>query len=151
MEGKVISTNRYASHEYFILEKIETGIVLEGSEVKSLRVNGCNLKDSFCSITQQNEVFVKGMHIKNYEKASAFLEDEKRNRKLLLNKHEINKLATKVKQSGFTLVPLKVYLKDSLVKIEIGLAKGKHTYDKKESLKEKDIRTQTSMHRGKVT
>lgn len=141
---KVIATNKKAYHDYFILDTIECGIVLVGSEVKSVRLGNVNLKDSFCSITSQNEVFVKGMHIKNYEKASAFLEDEKRNRKLLLNKHEINKLASKVKQSGFTLVPLKVYLKDSLVKIEIGLAKGKHTYDKKESLKEKDIMRDTS-------
>lgn len=141
---KIVATNKKAYHDYFILDTIECGIVLVGSEVKSVRLGNVNLKDSFCSITQQNEVFVKGMHIKNYEKASAFLEDEKRNRKLLLNKHEINKLATKVKQSGFTLVPLKVYLKDSLVKVEIGLAKGKHTYDKKESLKEKDIMRDTS-------
>ena len=141
---KIVATNKKAYHDYFILDTIECGIVLVGSEVKSVRLGNVNLKDSFCSITQQNEVFVKGMHIKNYEKASAFLEDEKRNRKLLLNKHEINKLASKVKQSGFTLVPLKVYLKDSLVKIEIGLAKGKHTYDKKESLKEKDIMRDTS-------
>lgn len=141
---KIVATNKKAYHDYFILDTVECGIVLVGSEVKSVRLGNVNLKDSFCSITQQNEVFVKGMHIKNYEKASAFLEDEKRNRKLLLNKHEINKLATKVKQSGFTLVPLKVYLKDSLVKVEIGLAKGKHTYDKKESLKEKDIMRDTS-------
>ena len=141
---KIVATNKKAYHDYFILDTIECGIVLVGSEVKSVRLGNVNLKDSFCSITQQNDVFVKGMHIKNYEKASAFLEDEKRNRKLLLNKHEINKLATKVKQSGFTLVPLKVYLKDSLVKVEIGLAKGKHTYDKKESLKEKDIMRDTS-------
>ena len=141
---KIVATNKKAYHDYFILDTVECGIVLVGSEVKSVRLGNVNLKDSFCSITSQNEVFVKGMHIKNYEKASAFLEDEKRNRKLLLNKHEINKLASKVKQSGFTLVPLKVYLKDSLVKIEIGLAKGKHTYDKKESLKEKDIMRDTS-------
>lgn len=139
---KIIATNKKAYHDFFIIDTYECGIVLEGCEVKSVRLGNVNLKDSFCSISNKNEVFVKNMHIKNYEKAS-FLVDEKRNRKLLLNKHEINKLSSKVKQSGFTLVPLKVYLKESLVKLEIGLAKGKHTYDKKQTLKEKDIQRDT--------
>lgn len=139
---KIVATNKKAYHDYFILDTLECGIVLEGCEVKSVRQGNVNLKDSFCSITSAEEVFVKNMHIKTYEKAS-FLVDEKRNRKLLLNKHEIRKLHGKIKQNGFTLVPLKVYFKDSLVKLEIGLAKGKHTYDKKATLKEKDIKRDT--------
>ncbi len=140
---KIIANNKKAYYDYFVLETLECGIVLEGCEVKSVRQGNVNLKDSFISISQAGEVFVKNMHIKNYDKAS-FLVEEKRSRKLLLNKHEINKLASKVKEKGLTLVPLKIYLKDSLVKLEVGLVKGKHTYDKKEVLKEKDILRDTT-------
>ena len=140
---KIIATNKKAYFDYFVLETLECGIVLEGCEVKSVRLGNVSLKDSFVSITSNNEVFVKNMHIKSYEKAS-FLVEEKRNRKLLLNKHEINKLSAKVKEKGLTLVPLKIYLKDSLVKLEVGLVKGKHTYDKKQVLKEKDIERDTT-------
>lgn len=140
MEEKVISTNRYASHEYFILEKIESGIVLEGSEVKSLRVNGCSLKDSFC-VVYNGEILLKNMHIALYDKAGAFnTKNSRRDRKLLLHKGEIIRLFSKVNQKGLTLVPLKIYFKQALVKVELGLCQGKHTYDKKRSLMEKDLK-----------
>ena len=139
MEEKVISTNRYASHEYFILEKIEAGIVLEGSEVKSLRVNGCNLKDSFC-LQADGELLLKNMHITVYDKAGAFnTKNARRDRKLLLHKSEIIRLSSKVVQKGLTLVPLKIYFKQALVKVELGLCQGKHTYDKKRTIMERDL------------
>ncbi len=139
MEEKVISTNRTAYHDYFVLEKIEAGIVLEGSEVKSLRINSCNLKDSFCLISN-GEMLLKNMHIALYDKQGAFnTKNSRRDRKLLLHKSEIIKLATKVNQKGLTLVPLKVYFNQSLVKVELGLCQGKHTYDKKRSIMEKDL------------
>ena len=139
MEEKVISTNRTAYHDYFVLEKIEAGIVLEGSEVKSLRVNSCNLKDSFCLISN-GEMLLKNMHIALYDKQGAFnTKNSRRDRKLLLHKNEIIKLSTNVNQKGLTLVPLKVYFNQSLVKVELGLCQGKHTYDKKRSIMEKDL------------
>lgn len=139
MEEKVISTNRTAYHDYFVLEKIEAGIVLEGSEVKSLRVNSCNLKDSFCLISN-GEMLLKNMHIALYDKQGAFnTKNSRRDRKLLLHKSEIIKLSTKVNQKGLTLVPLKLYFNQSLVKVELGLCQGKHTYDKKRSIMEKDL------------
>ena len=140
MDGKTISLNRQATHEYFILEKYEAGIVLEGSEVKSLRLGSVNLKDSFCVI-QNGELIVKNMHIALYEKAGAFnTKDAKRDRKLLLHKSEIIKLHAKVTQKGLTLVPLRIYFNQSLIKIELGLCQGKHTFDKKRSIMEKDIK-----------
>ncbi len=140
MQEKTIATNRVASHEYFILERVEAGIVLEGSEVKSLRLGNVNLKDSFC-IVNNGEMFIKNMHIAIYDKAGAFnTKDSRRDRKLLLHKDEIIKLTSKVNQKGLTLVPLRLYFKQSLIKMEIGLCQGKHTYDKKRSLMEKDIK-----------
>ena len=140
MEAKTICLNRQATHEYFILEKYEAGIVLEGSEVKSLRLGSVNLKDSFC-IIQDGELVIKNMHIALYEKAGAFnTKDAKRDRKLLVHKSEIIKLHAKVTQKGLTLVPLKLYFKQSLIKIELGLCQGKHTFDKKRSIMEKDIK-----------
>ncbi|MBE5737296.1 MAG: SsrA-binding protein SmpB [Clostridiales bacterium] len=140
MDGKTISLNRQATHEYFILEKYEAGIVLEGSEVKSLRLGSVNLKDSFCVI-QNGELIIKNMHIALYEKAGAFnTKDAKRDRKLLLHKSEIIKLHAKVTQKGLTLVPLRLYFNQSLIKIELGLCQGKHTFDKKRSIMEKDIK-----------
>ena len=137
---KNICVNKYANYEYFILEKYEAGIVLEGSEVKSLRLGSVNLKDSFCVI-QDGELVIKNMHIALYEKAGAFnTKDAKRDRKLLLHKNEIIKLHAKVTQKGLTLVPLKLYFKQSLIKIELGLCQGKHTFDKKRSIMEKDIK-----------
>ena len=138
MEEKVICLNRQANHEYFILERIEAGISLEGGEVKSLRGGGANLKDSFC-VVHNGEMLLKNMHIAVYDKSGAFnTRDSRRDRKLLLHKEEIIKLKSKVEQKGLTLVPLKLYFKQSLIKLELGLCQGKHTFDKKKTLMEKD-------------
>ncbi|MBR2498646.1 MAG: SsrA-binding protein SmpB [Clostridia bacterium] len=140
MEEKTICSNRAAGHEYFILEKKEAGIVLEGGEVKSLRLGNVNLKDSFCVI-HDGELFIKNMHIALYDKSGAFnTKDSRRDRKLLLHRDEIIKLGAKVAQKGLTLVPLRLYFKQSLIKMELGLCQGKHTYDKKRSIMEKDIK-----------
>ena len=140
MEDKVICLNRAASHEYFILERIEAGIALDGGEVKSLRMGNCNLKDSFCSV-HNGEMLIRNMFISVYDKATAFNEkNARRDRKLLLHRTEILKLKEKVEQKGLTLVPLKMYFKNALIKIELGLCRGKHTYDKKQALKEKDLK-----------
>lgn len=140
MEEKIITLNRSASHEYFILERIEAGIVLDGGEVKSVRQNQVNLKDSFCFITG-GELFIKNMHIAVYDKAGAFnVKDAKRDRKLLVKKDELVKIGAKIAQKGLTLVPLKMYFKKALIKIELGLCQGKHTYDKKRSIMEKDLK-----------
>lgn len=139
MEEKNITLNRQASHEYFILEKIEAGIVLDGGEIKSLRLGNCNLKDSFCTL-ENGEAFIRNMHIAVYEKAGAYnVKDSKRPRKLLLHKDEIVRLRSKVNEKGLTVVPLRLYFKNALVKAELGLCRGKHTYDKKRSLMEKDV------------
>jgi SsrA-binding protein len=139
MKEKEIAVNRSARHEYSVLETIEAGIVLEGGEVKSARAGGVNLKDSFCMM-QNGELFVKNMHIRLYEKSSAFsTQNPKRDRKLLLHKTESIRLKSKVEQKGLTLIPLKMYFKGSLIKIELGLCRGKHTFDKKNDLKEKDV------------
>ena len=139
MDGKIIATNRVANHEYYILDRFEAGIVLDGGEIKSVRGGNCNLKDSFC-VFYDGEIFVKNMHISVYDKSGAFNHrDATRDRKLLLHKAEIIKLSSRVAEKGLTVVPLKLYFKDALVKMEIGLCQGKHTYDKKKSLMEKDI------------
>ena len=138
MDGKVICVNRAASFEYFILERVEAGIVLEGAEVKSLRAGNVNLKDSFC-LMQNGELFIKNMHVAVYEKSGAFnTRDSRRDRKLLLHKSEMTKLVSKVAQKGLTLVPLKLYFKGALIKMELGLCQGKHLYYKKKSTMEKD-------------
>ena len=135
---KQIAYNRYANYEYFILEKYEAGIVLEGSEVKSLRAGNCNLKDSFCFL-RGGELTIKNLHIPVYDKAGAFsTKDSKRDRKLLMHKSEIAKLAGKINEKGFTLVPLSLYFSGSLVKVEIALCKGKQNYDKKRTIAERD-------------
>ncbi|MBQ7348840.1 MAG: SsrA-binding protein SmpB [Clostridia bacterium] len=140
MEEKVICLNRVATHEYIILERIEAGIVLEGGEVKSARLGNAGLKDSFCHI-HNGEIFVKNMHIALYDKAGAFnTKNSKRDRKLLIHKLELVKLNNKVSQKGLTLVPLKLYFKGSLIKLELGLCQGKHTYDKKKATMERDIK-----------
>lgn len=137
--GKEVTTNKIAFHEYFVLEKFETGIVLDGGEVKSIRNGNCNLRDSFCLISN-GEMFLKNAHITVYDKAGAYNQrDAKRDRKLLLHKDEILKLNSKVNQKGLTIIPLKIYFKDSLIKVEIGLCQGKHTYDKKRVKQEKDL------------
>lgn len=139
MEDKTICFNRAASHEYFITERIEAGIELEGGEVKSLRRGNCNLKDAFC-VVYKGEMLIKNMHIALYEKAGAFnTKNSRRDRRLLLHKQEIVRLKSKVEEKGLTLVPLRLYFKGSLIKVELGLCRGKHTFDKKKSLKEKDI------------
>ncbi|MBE7084086.1 MAG: SsrA-binding protein SmpB [Clostridiales bacterium] len=140
MEEKVICLNRSATHEYFILDRLEAGIVLEGSEVKSLRLGNVNLKDCFCVI-HNGELLIKNMHIALYDKAGAFnSKDSRRDRKLLMHKNEILKVGAKISQKGLTLVPLKLYFKQALVKVELGVCQGKHTYDKKRSIMEKDLK-----------
>lgn len=129
---KSVAQNRKAHHDYFILEKFEAGIELFGTEVKSIRQGNVNLKDSFCSV-KDGELFVYGMHISPYEKGNIFNRDPVRHRRLLMHKKEIRRLAAKIQQDGLTVVPLSLYLKGPLVKIEIGLAKGKKLYDKRES------------------
>lgn len=137
---KVIATNKSASFEYFIEEKYEAGIVLEGNEIKSLRAGNVNMNDSFCFV-RGNVVSVKNMHIALYDHSDAFsTKDTRRDRKLLLHKKEIAKIAGKINRQGYTLVPLKLYFKDALVKMEIALCRGKHTYDKKQAIAERDVK-----------
>ena len=130
--------NRKAYFDYQILEEIEAGIVLTGTEIKSIRNGQANLKDSY-AIIRNNEIYILNMHISKYEEGNIFNHDETRTRKLLLHKKEILKLNDKIKLQGLTLVPLKLYFKKNKAKILIGLAKGKKTYDKRESIKERDI------------
>ena len=139
---KLIANNKKANFEYFIISTYEAGVVLAGSEVKSIRLGHCSLNDSFISFSK-GEAYIKNMHISTYKDASFDKLDEKRIRKQLLNRHELDKLISKVKEKSFTCIPLKVYLKDQFVKIEIALAKGKHLYDKKETLAKKDIERDT--------
>ncbi|MCR5201549.1 MAG: SsrA-binding protein SmpB [Lachnospiraceae bacterium] len=136
---KLIANNKKAYHEYFINEKYEAGISLAGTEVKSLRSGKCSIKEAFVRV-EKGEIFIYNMHISPYEKGNIFNKDPLRVRKLLLHKHEIRKLAGEVSQAGFTIVPLRVYFKGSLVKVEIGLAKGKKLYDKRDSIAKKDQR-----------
>lgn len=136
---KLIANNKKAYHDYFIDETYETGVVLHGTEVKSLRMGKCSIKESFIRI-ENGEVFVYGMHISPYEKGNIFNKDPLRVKKLLMHKAEINKLAGKVAEKGFTLVPLQVYFKDGRAKVEIGLARGKKLYDKRQDIAKKDQR-----------
>lgn len=136
---KTVADNRKARHEYFILESFEAGIELVGTEVKSIRNGSVNLKDSWCSI-DNGEIFIKGMHISPYEKGNIFNRDPLRVRKLLIHKREINKLFGSVKQDGLTLIPLSLYFKDSRVKVQIGLCKGKKLYDKREDSAKRDAK-----------
>ena len=137
---KVIANNKSASFEYFIEEKYEAGIVLEGNEIKSLRAGNVNMNDSFCFV-RGNVVSVKNMHIALYDRSDAFsTKDTRRDRKLLLHKKEIANIAGKINRQGYTLVPLKLYFKDALVKMEIALCRGKHTYDKKQAIAERDVK-----------
>ena len=130
--------NRQASYNYFITDTIEAGIALKGTEIKSIRNGKCNIKDSY-AIVKNNEVYLLNTHIAPYEQGNIFNHEETRTRKLLLHKKEILKLNDKVNQEGYTLIPLKIYFKNGLVKVSIGICKGKHNYDKKETIKEKDI------------
>lgn len=136
---KLIANNKKAFHDYFIEDTYEAGISLHGTEVKSLRMGKCSIKEAYLKV-EHGEMFLYGMHISPYEKGNIFNRDPLRVRKLLLHKYEIRKLEGKVAEKGFTLVPLKVYLKDSLVKVEIALARGKKLYDKREAIAKKDQR-----------
>ena len=136
---KLIANNKKAYHDYFIEDTWEAGIELAGTDVKSLRLGKCSVKESYIRIIK-GEVIVCGMHISPYEKGNIFNKDPLRPRKLLLHRFEINKITGKIDQKGYTLVPLKVYFKGSLVKVEIGLAKGKKLYDKRQDIAKKDAR-----------
>lgn len=138
-ETKLIANNKKAYHDYFILEKYEAGIVLHGTEVKSLRMGKCSIKEAFIRV-EAGEMYIYGMHISPYEKGNIFNKDPLRVRKLLLHKNEINKIFGKMKEQGITVVPLQVYFSGSLVKVEIGLAKGKKLYDKRDDIARKDQR-----------
>ena len=134
---KLIANNKKAYHDFFIEDTYEAGIALVGTEVKSLRMGRCSVKESFVGI-EDGEVYIYQMHVSPYEKGNIFNKDPLRTRKLLLHKYEINKLMGQQKMKGYTLVPLKVYFKDSRVKIEIGLARGKKLYDKRQDIAKKD-------------
>lgn len=134
---KLIANHKKAYHDYFILDTYEAGIALHGTEVKSLRMGKCSVKESFIRV-ENGEVFIYGMHISPYEKGNIFNKDPLRPRKLLLHKAEINKMLGKTKEKGMAIVPLKVYFKGSLVKVEIGLARGKKLYDKRNDIAKKD-------------
>ncbi len=136
---KIIAENRKARHDYFVLKTYEAGIELVGTEVKSIRQGSVNLKDSWCSI-DKGELWVKGMHISPYEKGNIFNRDPMRVRKLLMHRREINKLFGIVKQDGLSLIPLSLYFKDSKVKMQLGLCKGKKLYDKRDAAAKKDAR-----------
>ena len=136
---KLIANNKKAYHDFFIDETYECGIALHGTEVKSMRMGKCSIKEAFIRI-EDGEVFVYGMHVSPYEKGNIFNKDPLRVKKLLLHKYEINKLLGKIKEKGYTLVPLQVYFKGGKVKVEIGLARGKKLYDKREAIAKKDQR-----------
>lgn len=136
---KLIANNKKAYHDFSIDETYECGIALHGTEVKSMRMGKCSIKEAFVRI-EDGEVFVYGMHVSPYEKGNIFNKDPLRVKKLLLHKYEINKLLGKIKEKGYTLVPLQVYFKDGKVKVEIGLARGKKLYDKREAIAKKDQR-----------
>ena len=136
---KLIANNKKTYHDYFIDEKYEAGIELCGTEVKSLRMGKCSVKESFISVNR-GEVFIHHMHISPYEKGNIFNRDPLRSRKLLLHKAEIRKLESQVQAKGYTIMPLKVYFKGSLVKVEIGLARGKKLYDKRQDIAKKDAK-----------
>lgn len=137
--GKIIAQNRKARHDYFVEESLEAGIELVGTEVKSLRQGGVNLKDSFCYI-EDGEIFVHNMHISPYEKGNIFNRDPLRVRKLLMHKKEIVKLFDHVKQQGYSLIPLSLYFKNSKVKVEVGLCRGKKLYDKRADIARRDAK-----------
>lgn len=139
---KLIANNKKAYHDFFIDETYEAGVALHGTEVKSMRMGKCSIKESFIRI-EKGEVFVYGMHVSPYEKGNIFNKDPLRVKKLLMHRYEINKLEGKIKEKGYTLVPLQVYFKEGKVKVEIGLARGKKLYDKRETIAKKDARRET--------
>ena len=136
---KLVANNKKAYHDYFVDEKYEAGLVLHGTEVKSLRMGKCSIKESFIRI-ENGEIWVYGMHISPYEMGNIFNKDPLRPKKLLMHKAEINKLLGKIKEKGFTLVPLQVYFKEGRAKIEVGLCRGKKLYDKRQDIAKKDQR-----------
>ena len=138
-EKKLIANNKKAYHDYFILEKYEAGIVLHGTEVKSLRMGKCSIKEAFIRV-ESGEMFIYGMHISPYEKGNIFNKDPLRVRRLLMHKKEIANLFGKTKQDGYSLIPLSVYFKNSRVKIELGLCKGKKLHDKRDSIAARDAK-----------
>lgn len=137
MEKHIVTTNRKAFHDYNISEKYVAGIVLTGTEIKSIRNNAINLKDSFCKIDDM-EIFLHNCHISPYDKGNRYNHEEKRTRKLLLTKKEILKISNKIKKDGYTVIPLEVFITKGLAKVEIGLAKGKKLYDKREDMVKKE-------------
>lgn len=141
-EIKILATNRKAYFNYEILEKFEAGIVLTGTEIKSLRQGKVSLVDSFAH-SENNEIFLLEMNISHYDQGNRFNHEPKRKRKLLLHKHEIKRLCGKIREKGLSLVPLKIYLKKGLAKIELALSKGKKSYDKKETIKNRDVERET--------
>lgn len=136
--SRLIANNKKAFHDYFIDEQYETGIVLVGTEVKSLRMGKCSIKESWVRVDDNSEVWIYGMNISPYEKGNIFNKDPLRVRKLLMHKAEINKLIGKTKEKGYTLVPLEVYFSNGKVKVKLGLARGKKLYDKREDIAKKD-------------
>lgn len=141
---KIIASNKRASFDYFLLQKFEAGVLLAGSEVKSIRAGGISINESFVNI-ENDEIFLKNAYIKPYDKAKSYIPETKRTRKLLLNRREIDRIA-KERQTGLTIVPTKVYLKNGFVKVEIALAKGKKNYDKRQSLAEKTAKREIARH-----
>ena len=136
---KLVANNKKAYFDYFIEDKYEAGVALHGTEVKSIRMGKCSIKESYIKI-EDGEVFIYGMHVSPYEKGNIFNKDPMRVKKLLMHKYEINKIAGKLQQKGLTLVPLQVYLKGGLVKIEVGVARGKKLYEKRHDIAKKDIK-----------
>lgn len=137
---KTIATNKKARHEYFVEDSYEAGIELFGTEVKSLRAGSCNLKDSWCDITNSGELYIKQFHISPYDHGNIFNRDPYRPRRLLMHKREIARLAGLVSQQGYTLIPLSLYFKDSNVKVQVGLCKGKKLHDKRQDMAKKDAK-----------
>lgn len=140
MAGNVVAQNRKARHDYFILDTLECGIVLTGTEIKSVRAGNLNLKDSYASI-EKGELWLQGVHISPYEKGSYYNHEPERNRKLLVNRHELTRLHGKIREKGLTLIPLSIYIKDGRkAKVELAVAKGKSAYDKRDALAERDAK-----------
>lgn len=139
---KLVANNKKAYFDYFIEDKYETGIALHGTEVKSIRMGRCSIKEAYIKV-ENEEVFIYGMHISPYEKGNIFNKDPLRVKKLLMHRYEINKIFAQIQQKGYTLVPLQVYLKKGLVKVEIGVAKGKKLYDKRADIAKKDVKRET--------
>ena len=148
MNKKVIATNSVARHNYTIIDTLEAGIVLTGTEIKSIRNGKVNLKDSY-GIIKNGEAYIYGMHISPYEKGNIFNKDPLRNRKLLLTKREIHKLVGLIKQQGYTLVPISLYFSGSFVKLELGIGKGKKLYDKRQDIAKKETELRIRKHLGK--